>query len=153
MLQRIQTAYLLIISVLMTCMALLPLASFGTSGTDDVYIELGLFGLSRNGNLFEPLWGLFVLTVVIVIIDIVAVFMYKKRVRQIRLCVYNAILMICFYGIFAYTAHISKQAVPEMNFGVKPALSFPLISLILDYLAIRNIGADEVLVRSVDRLR
>ena len=29
----------------------------------------------------------------------------------------------------------------------------PVIALILDYLAIRNIGADEALVRSLDRLR
>ena len=35
----------------------------------------------------------------------------------------------------------------------KFALSFPLVSLILNYLAIRNIGADEALVRSLDRLR
>ena len=37
--------------------------------------------------------------------------------------------------------------------SVKIALSFPLVNLILDYLAIRNIGADEALVRSLDRLR
>ena len=37
--------------------------------------------------------------------------------------------------------------------SVKIALSFPLVNLILDYLAIRNIGADEALVRSLDSLR
>ncbi|MDD2416431.1 MAG: DUF4293 family protein [Parabacteroides sp.] len=33
------------------------------------------------------------------------------------------------------------------------ALSFPLVNLILTYLAVRNIGADEALVRSLERLR
>ena len=40
-----------------------------------------------------------------------------------------------------------------MSLSVKFGLAFPLINLILDYLAIRNIGADEALVRSLDRLR
>jgi hypothetical protein len=33
------------------------------------------------------------------------------------------------------------------------AVVFPLIAIILDYLAIRNIGKDEALVRSIDRIR
>ena len=41
----------------------------------------------------------------------------------------------------------------DASVSVKIALSFPLVNLILDYLAIRNIGADEALVRSLDRLR
>ena len=41
----------------------------------------------------------------------------------------------------------------DIALNVKIALSFPIIALILDYLAIRNIGADEALVRSLDRLR
>jgi hypothetical protein len=46
-----------------------------------------------------------------------------------------------------------KQEINDLSVSVKIALSFPLINLILDYLAIRNIGADEVLVRSMERLR
>ena len=51
------------------------------------------------------------------------------------------------------TEKILKDQLAGAALSVKIALSFPIIALILDYLAIRNIGADEALVRSLDRLR
>jgi len=35
----------------------------------------------------------------------------------------------------------------------KIAVAFPLVAIILDYLAIRSIGKDEALIRSLNRIR
>jgi hypothetical protein len=37
--------------------------------------------------------------------------------------------------------------------NIRISAAFPLIAIILNYLAIRNIGADEALIRSLERLR
>jgi hypothetical protein len=134
-------------------MTFLPLAILQKDGE---FYTFGVFGVSRllpDAELVYPVWALFVLTALIAVLAAATIFLYKKRILQIRLCVFNAILMIGFYGFFAFLIYMMKQEVKDLSVSVRLALSFPLISLILDYLAIRNIGADEVLVRSVERLR
>ena len=109
--------------------------------------------LTDQPELLYPTWSLFALTAAIAIISLVTIFLYRKRILQIRLCIFNAILMLGFYGLYAfYVWNVSKD-LGDVSITGKIALTFPFISLILDYLAIRNIGADEALVRSLDRLR
>ncbi|MDR1555920.1 MAG: DUF4293 domain-containing protein [Tannerellaceae bacterium] len=154
MLQRIQTLYLFLIVALMVAMMFLPLAVLQAG--NELY-SFDIFGvratISPQPELIYPVWGLFVLIAGIALLAALTILLYKNRIRQIRICVFNAIIMIGFYGFFAFFIYLMKQETPELSVNVRIALSFPLISLILDYLAIRNIGADEVLVRSIERLR
>jgi hypothetical protein len=60
--------------------------------------------------------------------------------------------MLGFYATVAFLIW-NLAAYDDFKLGLKPALAFPAIAGVLDYLAIRNIGADEVLVRSLERLR
>jgi hypothetical protein len=134
-------------------MTFLPLAILQKDGELYTFDVFGVTRLSLDAELVYPIWALFILTVLIAVLAAVTVFLYKKRMLQIRLCVFNAILILGFYGFFAFLIYVMKQDIKELSVSVKLALSFPLISLILDYLAIRNIGADEVFVRSMERLR
>jgi uncharacterized membrane protein len=137
----------------MVAMTSLPLAILQKGGEFYTFGVFGVTTLLSGEELVYPIWALFVLTALIAILASVTIFLYRKRVLQIRICVFNAILMIGFYGFFAFLIYWMKQETDELFVNIKFALSFPLISLILDYLAIRNIGADEVLVRSTERLR
>jgi len=153
MLQRIQTVYLLIVVALIVATLFLPLA---TIQIEDVFYSYNASGISTmNGEpeLVYPAWGLFALTAIIALIALCSIFMFKKRVVQIRLCIFNMLLMLGFYGIFVYIAYVVLGQVETSELIIKIPLSFPLIGLILTYLAIRNIGADEALVRSLERLR
>ena len=131
MLQRIQTVYLLIIVALTIAILFLPLAV-----------------LQSGDQLFT-----FDATGISTMLALLTIFLFKKRILQIRICVFNAILMLGFYGLFAFFYWDLGNQKEIFSLSLKIAFSFPLISLILDYLAIRNIGADEALVRSLDRLR
>lgn len=153
MLQRIQTVYLLIIVVLMIATLFLPLAVLQQGDALFSFDATGLSSMTGEVVLIYPAWGLFALTAIISIIALVTIFIYKKRMLQVRLCIFNALLMLGFYGFFAFLIWTLKGQMEGAAMSVKFALSFPLVSLILDYLAIRNIGADEALVRSLDRLR
>ena len=153
MLQRIQTVYLLIIVALTVATLFLPLAVLQQGDALFSFDASGLSTMIGEPELLYPAWGLFALTAIIAIIALVTIFLYKKRILQIRLCVFNAILMLGFYALFGFFVWILKEELAGAALSVKIALSFPVIALILDYLAIRNIGADEALVRSLDRLR
>ncbi|WP_102409019.1 DUF4293 domain-containing protein [Parabacteroides bouchesdurhonensis] len=155
MLQRIQTVYLLIIVALTIATLFLPLAVLQYGGQLLSFDATGLSTMTAQPELIYPAWGLFILTAVIAIIALVTIFLFRKRVLQIRLCIFNALLMLGFYALLAFFAWTIKNQLGggEVSMTVKIALSFPIINLILDYLAIRNIGADEALVRSLDRLR
>ena len=151
MLQRIQTVYLLIIVALTVATLFLPLAVLQQGDALFSFDASGLSTMIGEPELLYPAWGLFALTAIIAIIALVTIFLYKKRI--LRLCVFNALLILGFYGFFAFLIYSLKGDMEGASVSVKIALSFPLVNLILDYLAIRNIGADEALVRSLDRLR
>lgn len=153
MLQRIQTLYLLLVVALMIATLFLPLAVIQSGDQLFKMDATGVSTMTAEPELVYPVWGLFAMTAIIALVAFVTIFLFKNRIKQIRFCIFNALLMIGFYGFFFYFIYTLKGQLADFSFSVKFALSFPLISLILTYLAIRNIGADEVLVRSLDRLR
>lgn len=153
MLQRIQTVYLLIIVALTVAMLFLPLAVLQSSDQLLLFDAFGVSTMTAQPELIYPTWGLFALTAIIALLAFLTIFLFKKRMLQIRICIFNGLLMLGIYGMVAFFIWNLKGQMGEVTFSIKFALSFPIISLILDYLAIRNIGADEALVRSLDRLR
>jgi hypothetical protein len=156
MLQRVQTVYLFVIAALMVAVVFFPLA---TLQSGDTLYSLDVFGVSTTSatpDIVYSLWGLFVLAAIIALLSTFTIFLYKKRILQIRICIFNAIVLIGFYAYFAFSFYLLKQQEwggDPLSLHVKIPLSFPFISLVLDYLAIRNIGADEVMIRSLERLR
>ncbi|MDR2119802.1 MAG: DUF4293 domain-containing protein [Tannerella sp.] len=153
MIQRIQTLYLLLVAGLTMAMLFLPLAVIRSGDAFYAFDASGMSTMTTPAKLVYPSWALMVLASIIALLALATVFLYKKRVLQIRLCVFNAILMIAFYGLFAFFVWKIAGQSESFGFSVRIALSFPFVALIFNYLAIRNIGADEVLIRSLNRLR
>ncbi|WP_373811255.1 DUF4293 domain-containing protein [Porphyromonas macacae] len=150
--QRIQTLWLLLAGILMTLLLLNPLAVF--IQPDGTSYSLFVSGVQEIGTkkMVTPAWGLFVIDAIIVLISFITIFLYKKRILQIRLTVFNMLVTI---GFIIYLALVSWHfcSTHSASFGFKFWLGIPLICLIFQYLAIRNIGADEALVRASNRLR
>ena len=153
MLQRIQTIYLLIIFALEVALLFLPIATI-QAGTD--FFSFNVLGLTQMGakeTMAYSTLGLTALTLASAILALVTIFKYKKRLVQIRLSVINMFLLVGFYVLFAVFAWITYGKFNGTHFGIEVALAFPFVNIILTYLAIGKIGADEALVRSLDRLR
>ncbi|MDR2472975.1 MAG: DUF4293 domain-containing protein [Tannerella sp.] len=163
MIQRIQTVYLLAVAALFTALLFLPLASMRWQ-VEDMESMLLLFkvdGLYDNAAMAYGTFVLFILTGIIILLTFTIIFMYKKRVLQMRMCVYNSLIIIGFVAVVGY--HLwsfdkmsgaeteIKVTVSEIKLSIWSA--FPIIALIFNYLAIRKIGTDEALVRSLERLR
>lgn len=153
MLQRIQTVYLLIVSILMLSLLFLPLAVLQSGDNLYSFDVFGLNTLLGEKELVYPVWGLLVLVIIVLVITMITIFLFKKRMLQIRLTVFNTILLFGFYGLFAYMIYTFKDQLSDFAYTLKFATAFPAVCIVLNYLAIRNIGADEALVRSLNRLR
>ncbi len=153
MLQRIQTVYLLLVTILMLSLLFLPLAVLQAGDNFYSFDVMGLSSFLGEKELMYPTWGLLVLDVITMVIALVTIFLFKKRMLQIRLTVFNTILLVGFYGLFAYMIYSFKADFGVLSYTLKFAAAFPAVCLVLNYLAIRNIGADEALVRSLNRLR
>ena len=70
---------------------------------------------------------------------------------QIRMTIFNSLLLVGYY-IAALAFYFALKNDANM-FRVGWALCLPLISIILNILAVRAIGRDEVMVKAADRLR
>lgn len=153
--QRIQTFYLFTVTVLSVIMLLYPVAGLQVPAESAVY-ELSVKGLSlitQEGSSFlTGAWVLTAITVLIPVLSVITIFSFKKRILQIRLIIITIVLLAGYYGLlFIYLWQFGKSLEAELY--VEVIASFPLISIILDILAMRAIGRDEALVKSLNRIR
>ncbi len=151
MLQRIQTVYLLISLVLMGILGFVPLGEIA-SGT--LLYSFGSRGvIADTGTLVYNGWPLLVLLLIIVFLHVFTISKFKNRILQIRLTIINILLMIGFMLVSWYFISASLTQIGEGVYSFKLPMAFPIVAAVLDYLAIRAIGSDEALIRSLDRIR
>ncbi|MBR6721444.1 MAG: DUF4293 domain-containing protein [Alistipes sp.] len=153
MIQRIQTLYLLLVTALMAVTLFVPIATFHSG---DVVYTLTAFSLAGGGESQSTLW-MGIILVIATLLPFVTIFLFKKRQLQVRLCgaemvvLLGAVAFIAIYYWLASSNALADVAIDHKQFGW--AAPMPLVSLVLTYLAGRAIFKDELLVRSLDRIR
>lgn len=154
MIQRIQTLYLLIVAGLVSVTLFSRLAWFGGAGE-----EFGLYAFALKGADGEVLHStvyLGILLTLAALLPLVTLFLYKRRMLQIRLCVVEMVFLIgssIMEGIYYY---LGSRVVSDLAMhaqGMRATMVLPLVGLLFSWLAIRAIFRDEILVRSADRIR
>ena len=149
MIQRIQTVYLLLVVGVLIASMCLPLGHF----TDPKEVVYTLNSLEvSSGDVSQSAGGLFAILLLSAIVAVATIFLYKNRVLQIRMTIFNMILMVAFYLAFIIFYFIFKKAL-EASFCFNWVIGLPLAAMLLNYLATRAIRRDEVLVKAADRLR
>lgn len=154
MIQRIQTLYLLIAALLMGVVFLTPVASF-TVSSGEVF-TLSAFSLSSDAESQSAVW-MGVLMVAAAVLPLVTIFLFKRRVLQIRLCAVEIVLLlgcIAFEAIYFWLSGanaLEGLGVEHRHFGW--AAIMPVVALVFVALAARATFKDEVAVRSFDRIR
>lgn len=147
MIQRIQTIYLLIVTGLLIVAMCLPMGYLTDSTGEHVFKALGL---DIDGT-FQSTWGLFGILLLSTMVALATIFLYKNRMLQIRMSIFNSLLLVGYYAAFVAFYFALKS--DENLFRLSWALSLPLVAILLNILAIRAIGRDEVMVKAADRLR
>jgi hypothetical protein len=147
MIQRIQTVYLFISALLIASLMKLKLADLSVN--DELYTFTAR-GIYNGENLVFDGLAIFIFIWVVVLLHLFVIFKYKKRILQIRILVFTMVLLLGLFGMFFYFAYAGFEGA---KVAFKIPVVFPIVAVILDYLAIRAIGKDEALVRSLNRIR
>ncbi|MFI3319860.1 MAG: DUF4293 domain-containing protein [Rikenellaceae bacterium] len=154
MIQRIQSVYLLFAAIFMTIVAVFPLAYF--TG-ENQFFNLYAIGLKDlDGVMAQSTIYMFALVVASAILPFVALFLFKRRMLQIRLCVVEAVLLVgscIMIGAYIFLSHRAFSGLELFSQGYKPILVLPVVSIFLVFFAAKAIFKDELLIRSVDRIR
>ena len=125
--QRIQTLYLILATGLVAALFFCPKAG------DIPYTEY---------------WPYAILLILIAFLQVMATTTWKHRVFQMRTATLAANILIGLQ-IWLAVDFVRSHNTPVFHISAV----FPVVAAILDFLAARSILADEMLVRSADRLR
>ena len=149
MIQRIQTVYLLLTTIL----AILFLSGTIINFENGISLNLeGISGVVSPGLEYSKLLPLTILLIAVPILSFLTIFLYSNRKSQMKLTILLIILILLEIAAGAYFTHYIMG-----NFNTDPVpglkLILPVLMLIFAILAYRGIRKDEKLVRSYDRLR
>lgn len=147
MIQRIQTVFILLAGMLVASLYSLKFADLSVNNELYYFVAKGIF--SSEKLVFNGL-PILIFIGLIAVLHFVIIFLYKKRLLQIRLLAFSIILLLGLFGLFFYFTYASFEGV---KVAFKIPVVFPVVAIILDYLAIRAIGKDEALIRSLNRIR
>lgn len=147
MIQRIQTVYLSISTILIGLLFLLPFAELAKEGA--IYL-FNFKGVLLDGVVKET--GLIVtgLIVIIIVLQVLAMFRFKNRKQQNKIILFAILMLLCLLATLVYYTYF-LFAGAQISYKIGTVL--PLIAIVIDYLAIRAISKDEALIRSIDRIR
>lgn len=141
MIQRIQTLYLFFSLLCLSLLFVFPLwAGNSTSGMNEIGANTHL--------LLAPV------VLIMMLVNLVSIFLFKKRKVQMIICRTTILLNVIFLGLAFLFVHQEQNLFDAQTLkSFKPGLAFPFLSIAFTIMAIQKIKADEKLVRDMDRLR
>ena len=135
--QRIQTLYLAVATGLVValyfCVKSFSLGPGGAHVDELKYIQ------------FVPY---LILLIIVTLLQVIALGSYKVRVLQMRTAVLAGLILLALQGWLAVDYFFAEEGVI-----FKWTAVFPLLAVILDFMAARQIFRDQLLVESISRLR
>ena len=161
MIQRIQTLFFLVAALCLLGLLFVPFWQY-SSADDSQYLQaLSIQTISgeeapKLTSFTEtPLHlGFFALVVAIPFLLLVTIFLYNNRPRQIGigyaaliLTLITIVVMVFFSRQGPYDTTITGEG--NVQFG----LALPMVAVVLIWLGIKRVQADDELVKSVDRIR
>lgn len=96
MIQRIQSFYLLIVTGLLITAMCLPMGYFIDTTGEHPFKALGI---DVNG-IFQSTWGIFGILMLSALVAFATIFLYKNRMLQIRMSIFNSLLLVGYYIAF-----------------------------------------------------
>lgn len=150
MIQRIQTVYLFLAAV--AVLGQFALSYLVAAITGPLVMAVPAFSDGRLNPLDNV--GLLTLTALTAAVSAIAIFVFRNRPLQGRLAggaIIASLLLLILAGL---TTKQTLDAVPPgESVHYQAGLVLPVLAMLFLWLAMRNIGKDEKLVRSMDRLR
>ena len=156
MIQRVQSIYLLLVTVLMSFVLIRPYAALDL--TDGQTLTFRSYKIEYNAgseqrSTYKSTIPLVFLAVVTALISFGNIFLYHRRIWQLRVCLINTVLIVVLLAtMYLYYIRAKSSLDVAMHAFRLPAI-YPLLCVFLSLLAYRNIHSDELLVNSYNRIR
>lgn len=153
MIQRIQTLYLLFALILTILLFFSPVAEILTGNNQLlVFKSSGLFEAETDELIIKTVPVTILLAIVTSLLSF-AILLYKRRIVQARICMLNILLLVGLCGLIFYYLNFVFRRIDITGSSFRITVIFPVICIILTYLAYRGIRRDEGIVRSADTIR
>lgn len=161
MIQRIQSVYLFVVSIMAIAILFCNIGFYTMNGVaiaDFTSFTFNTYESFKDLQSAGP-WALGVLLIVISFLSFISLMLYTKRMRQLRLTIISSILLVGYILTYAFFAYVYFEKLKmfgntaEISFRLPLMGCMPAILLVMNILAIHGIRKDEALVRSLDRIR
>lgn len=156
MIQRVQSVYLLLVTILMCFLLIRPYAELTLA--DDQHLTFRTHVIKTDSN--KDNITIYKYTIPVVLLVLITgflsfgnIFLYNKRIVQLRVCLVNAIVLITMLIIMFIYYNSAKSSLTVVHHAFKIPAIFPLLGLIFTLMAYRSIHSDEQLVNSYKRIR
>lgn len=151
MIQRKQTLFLFLALVATVACLCLPVGRVEPEGMGVSPVLYNLGVRMQDGSINWSAWPLFAILVLTCPLGLAAIFLYKRRMLQAKVCVACAVIDVIWVGYLALYA--TKLMPVEGTFHLSFGSCLPIVAFILFLMARHGIIQDEKLVRSADRIR
>lgn len=156
MIQRVQSFYLLLATVLMSFLAFSSYAELVLPDGQKLTFFAHVIRTTTNQEITSVYQHTFPVIAFILLSCILSfgnIFLFSKRIWQLRICLINMMVLVLLLGIMFLYYCLARFSLVTMTNAFKFPSIFPIIALLLNFLAFRNIRNDEVLVNSYKRIR
>lgn len=152
MIQRIQSIWLLLAAITVSCLLFIPMVTATIGNTEYHVLASGLYQkIGDQSNLIKSSTPLLISVIATALICVVNIFNFRNRNRQKLIARISSLLIVAL-------SFLSSQASKNIPGGLESAnykvgMFLPVIAVLFCILAIRGINNDEKLVKAADRLR
>ena len=152
MIQRIQSIWLLLATITITCLLFVPMVTTTVGGTEYQILATGLY--QKTGEVttkVEAFLPLLISTIAVAAMCFINIFNFRKRAFQKKIIIANVVLII---GLSFWCSQFAKKipgGLETANYNA--GMFLPVVAIFFCVLAMRGINNDEKLIRSADRLR
>ncbi len=156
MIQRVQSVYLLLVTVVMSFLIVSPYAKMKDTDSRTLVFKshaIVIEAESGEPQTYKNTVAVISLTLLTSLISFVCIFLYNRRLIQIRICILNTILLIILMAVMFLYYIITRDNLNLLHPNFEISAIFPMISVVLTILAYRAIRHDDMLVNSFERLR
>ena len=152
MIQRIQSIWLFLAGLSISCLLFIPMVTSTIGGLEYYVIASGLYQkVGATTIKVDDSMPLLISTIAIALMCFANIFSFKNRATQKKIALTTAVLII---GLSFWCSQYAKKipgGLEDANYNV--GMFLPVIAIAFCALTIRGINNDEKLLKSADRLR
>lgn len=153
--QRWQSVFLLIAAIMMGVFTFVSLGQVQLTDYTLNFTTCGFYyeGIASDGaptGCYSHTIGLFVISLISIIVPAAAIFMFKNTGLQKLMCGFEMVLLVAICGVGGYLGYYRIDG-GEVSWS--SIIIAPLIAFVATVMAYNRISSDERKLRAADRLR